>query len=498
MHIPYTSQSLLAAIALLPCMAYAQPSITFPDDIQQANILHCFDWTFADIEEELPRIAEAGFGAVQISPVQGNCGENAEWYYAYMPYDFAFVANGSGTREQLQQLCATASEYGIKIIVDVVANHINAHPSYRDGWWNNDDYQRFNGGINYNSRYSITHGQLGDYGDVNSEHTDVQARAKAFIEDLASLGVKGIRWDAAKHIALPSEGCGFWPAVTSVAGLWHYGEILDNPAGGNASSEAAVKLLNEYAQYMSVTDSEYAATLLSSVKSWILPSSEGNLSARGVAPDKLVYWGESHDTFANDGGATKGTNQNRIDRVYLLNACRKDATALYFSRPPETSRTRIRMCQKGSVHALEAPEIAAVNRFRIAMGERDEAFTRTTGTAGVVCIARKDGGAVIIGKKPAAQEADADNSHGFIPDGTYTDILTGNSFTAADGRIKGKLGDTGIAVIYADGSASAIGIETDDFNLTTEYYDLTGRRVTNPASGFYIKRTGNKTTKIIL
>ncbi len=135
----------------------------------------------------------------------------------------------------------------------------------------------------------------------------------------------GIRRDAAKHIGLPSEGCDFWPAVTSVEGLWHYGEILDNPAGSNAGTEAGYRLLNEYAKYMSVTDNEYASTCLSSVKSWILPSAAGNLSG-GVPASKLVYWGESHDTYSNDGGATKGTMQARIDRVYLLSACREDKT----------------------------------------------------------------------------------------------------------------------------------------------------------------------------
>lgn len=66
-----------------------------PDDIQAGNILHCFNWTFNDIKTELPNIAAAGFGSIQVSPVQGNCATNAEWFYAYMPYDFTFKANGN-------------------------------------------------------------------------------------------------------------------------------------------------------------------------------------------------------------------------------------------------------------------------------------------------------------------------------------------------------------------------------------------------------------------
>lgn len=43
-----------------------------PENIQDGNILHCFEWNSADIIAELPAIAEAGFGAIQISPLQGN------------------------------------------------------------------------------------------------------------------------------------------------------------------------------------------------------------------------------------------------------------------------------------------------------------------------------------------------------------------------------------------------------------------------------------------
>lgn len=492
----------LAAVLAAGITSYlsvqAENPYGIPDNIQDGNILHCFDWKFTDIIEELPRIAAAGFGSVQVSPVQGNAGENAEWFYAYMPYDFAFMENGNGTRAELKELCDKADEYGIKVIVDVVANHINSHPSYRNQWWSEGDRERYLGGINYNSRYSITHNQLGDYGDVNSESTEVQQRAKAFIEDLKSLGVDGIRWDAAKHIGLPSEGCDFWPTVTSVEGLWHYGEILDNPAGGNAGNDAKYRLLNEYAKYMSVTDNEYASTSLSSVKSWILPSSGGNLT-EGVPASKLVYWGESHDTYSNDGGATKGTMQARIDRVYLLSACRDGATALYFSRPPYEGRTEIRMGQKGSVHCLEAPEIAAVNKFRNAMTGRPEAFTRTAGTSGCICITRKDGGVVILGKKNAAQNVEGENGEGYMPAGTYTDELSGTEFTVTPTTITGRLGSTGVAVLYADRTTSISDIRYEnDADAVPVYYDLSGRPAENPGRGLYIRRTGSKVEKVIL
>lgn len=206
-----------------------------PANIQDGNRLHCFDWTCARIEAELDNIAKAGFGSVQLSPMQGNCNSGAEWFYAYMPYDFTLKGSGVGNKAQLTSLCAAAHERGIKVIVDVVANHVNQASGYHDTWWDSNGRVRWNGGIDYGNRYSITHGQVGEYGDVNSEDSQVQARAKAYVEELKTCGVDGIRWDAAKHIGLPSEGCNFWSTVASVPGMWHYGEILDSP-GGDASS----------------------------------------------------------------------------------------------------------------------------------------------------------------------------------------------------------------------------------------------------------------------
>lgn len=435
--------SLLAGLALfVPAGATAANSYGIPDGIQEGNILHCFDWTFNDIVTALPSIAEAGFGAIQISPVQGNCATNAEWFYAYMPYDFVFKANGNGSREQLRNLCNKADEYGIKIVVDVVANHVNQAAGYHDTWWDSNGRVRWNGGCDYGNRYSITHNQLGDYGDVNSEDAQVQARAKAFLEDLKSLGVKGIRWDAAKHIGLPSEGCNFWSTMASVAGLWHYGEILDEPGGDK------YKLLKEYTQYIGVTDSEYSKWTLQEVEKGSVPSGYGSWSVNGVNAGAIVLWAESHDDYSNDGQYGKNTaliSQDKIDRAWAITACRKNETSLYFSRPSATQRVQIKMGQKGSTH-FTSKQIAEVNKFRNAMVGTDEYYTASNGVA---CITRKGGGAVIV-KGSGGGNVSIANGGGYVPAGTYQDRVSGNTFTVTATTISGQVGTTGIAVIYGE------------------------------------------------
>ncbi len=485
-------------LGLLSLTAAAE-NYGFTDNIQEANILHCFDWKFTDIQQELPRIAEAGFGAVQVSPVQGNCASGAEWYYAYMPNDFAYRGNGNGTKVQLQELCAEAEKYGIKIIVDVVANHVNGAKGYRNAWWNESGRLRNLGGINYNNRTSITHNNLGDYQDVVSENEDVQARALAFVQELKELGVKGIRWDAAKHIGLPSEGCNFWPVVCGEAGIWHYGEILDNPGGGNAKEWT---VLQEYSEYMSVTDNVFANLVLNLYKGGNSPTKVANHSlttsaGHGIDGSKVIFWGESHDTYSNDGGTTKNVSQDLIDRAYCFQACREKEAAVYFSRPAETARTKIRMGVKGSVNALENPAVGAINRFRVAMNGKPEKIQLVPGKTGHALFARKDGGFALIMPNAAETDIDCANPEGYVLPGVYKDEVSGTSFTVTEEKITGHVGPTGYAVVIA-GETAVDTIEIDTPDVDPVYYNLQGIRIDNPTSGLYIKVEGKKTSKVIL
>ena len=80
--------SLLLAFAALPNAWSADYGI--PAGIQEGNILHCFNWTMAQVKEELPNIAAAGFGSVQLSPLQrGDVNVGSPWHDLYGPTPFA-------------------------------------------------------------------------------------------------------------------------------------------------------------------------------------------------------------------------------------------------------------------------------------------------------------------------------------------------------------------------------------------------------------------------
>lgn len=409
-----------------------------PASIQEGNILHCFDWTMAEVKAELPAIAEAGFGAVQLSPLQRpDAGPGSPWHDLYRPYDIAFKSSRTGSADDLKALCEEAATYGIKIIVDVVANHVDKTAGYHDTWWDSNGRVRWNGGINYGDRNSITHNQLGDYGDINSEDAEVIARAKAYVQQLHDLGVKGIRWDAAKHIALPSENCGFWTAVTSVEGMYHYGEILDSP-GPDAS------IIKEYTTFMSVTDNKYSNG--AARENGGIPFGYGgdHTVNQGCPDTRMVYWAESHDTYAN-GEWSQNVSQSVIDRAYASFACRNGATALYLARPNTTGFNNIKV-GKGST-AFTGKAVAEVNKFRNAMVGRPDWCEVGSNT---FTVTRKGGGAVVVCKTSGS--VSVKNGGEYCPAGTYTDRVSGNKFTVTSSTISGTVGSTGIAVLYSDGT----------------------------------------------
>ena len=106
--------------------------------IDKGNILHCNNWYYNQITENLQKIALQGFTAVQVSPVQGNkksINSGAyfcDWTFYYQPVNFN-IGNERGTRDDFKNLCAEAEKYGIKVIVDIVANHKAQSDDARSG-----------------------------------------------------------------------------------------------------------------------------------------------------------------------------------------------------------------------------------------------------------------------------------------------------------------------------------------------------------------------------
>ena len=438
--------------------------VTDTTGIQNGVTLHCWNWSFAEIEENMEAIAELGFTAVQTSPIQPlkeatNLETNSvgsHWWVYYQPVDFVITTddgNALGTKEELASMIETAHSNGVQVIVDVVANHLGNKtgndldnttgndlaeliPEYlrKDEYWHdiNTDIS------DWNDRYDMTQHCLTGLPDLNTANDEIQGYVVDFLKECIDIGVDGFRFDMAKSIETPSDdesfASDFWPTVIGGAETYAEGKGKDVYMYGEVLDTAAISI-SAYTQYMSVTDNSWGNNLRSSVAGGTANMAAGYHKAADAS--NLVIWAESHDTFANDGSSD--VSEEAINMTWALVAARADAMGLYLARP-ETLTQDIGVA---SSTGWDNEEVGEVNKFHNAFDGQDEYIDNQ---GDISYVERGTSGVVLVNVKGGACDVEVDANK--IADGTYTDQITGNTFTVADGKISGSIGDTGIAVVY--------------------------------------------------
>ena len=452
--------------------------------VRNGTILHCWCWSFKTIEENLPRIAEAGFTAVQTSPANeclvGEDGGldmmgNGKWYYQYQPVDWKIGNYQLGTKEDFRRMCEAAESYGIKVIVDVVPNHttpdvdaVSADFIAAVGGFDKLYHKNgFNTLGNYSNRYQCTTAKMGGLPDVNTENPLFQSYFMAYVNDCIECGADGFRYDTAKHIGLPddprddeAQENNFWPLFTGSVSLatergtvsleksdelFIYGEVLQ----GNNAREA------DYAEYIAVTASAYGKSLRQMLSSDQLTAKSVSAWRNDAGGEKLVTWVESHDTYANEGESAKMSNF-QLRAGYAVIAARKDGTPLFLSRPTGRSGAGSdseegvqfpagsRIGNAGNDEFFH-PEVVAVNKFRKAMCGLDEEIVNIDDNPQVLAIVRGGKGVVVInvGDESVPFELPSD-----LWWGTYKDKAHGVECSVSFGTLRGTVAPKQILVIY--------------------------------------------------
>ena len=526
------------------------------DNMQDASILHCWNWSYKTIENNLQLIAECGYSAIQTSPATQpkdymydgevgmevgipGIGGSGNWWKVYQPVTYSVCDNGQtwfGTKEELESLCAKAEEYGIKVIVDIVANHMGNVKGWQNSledispqvgeYWNedmmtNEEYWHINDLQIWmsDSRLHFTQGSMG-MPDLNTANTKVQNYIKNYLLELIDCGVDGFRFDAAKHIETPDDdpafASDFWPNVLYPAydyykaqngdNLYVYGEIL-NTVGDNFS-------INSYTKYMSVTDNSAGNHLLDAIRNF----NAGSLNLNYPA-EKSVLWAESHDTYMNE--SSRYGSDMSILRTWALVANKDNAAKLFFVRPYYSDDTLIdgkdgafRGDLKTSLtpaimgecptYTWASNEAAAINHFN----NRFVNCKDNIGCDGSVMYCQRGQGIVLVNLNGSGNVRIS--AHG-LADGVYTDEITGNTFTVSGGMISGNIGsEHGIAVVYQNvmpnpghDYAVSVGATVADgtlfysdeleVTLTAKYADTASYTVSTGEKGTF---SGEKTIKV--
>ncbi len=487
------------------------------DSVQGSAVLHCFDWSYNTIKANLAAIKAAGYTAVQTSPVQPAkdykaswTDQDGQWWKLYQPIDIKIADAGQtwlGSKAELKALCDEAEKYGIKVIADIVVNHMaNITDDYGNSannrsalipaeLRNNNSYWHVNNTwADDNSRWNMTQGSIGQP-DLNTGNSYIQQRVKDLLIDCINQGVDGFRFDAAKHIELPTDsGCAsnFWPTVINGSqsstsnDIYYYGEIL-NGAG---------TAITNYTKYMSITDTYSGDLSLVSANSKNASGLANSNYSKGAGDSKSVIWVESHDTYMGDSGSaglknTKSVSSSTVVKAWAIVGSRANSTALYFARPSAT------MGAASTDTSWKSTAVAEVNKFKNYFDGESEYLSSSgdvayneRGTSGVVISKLSGGGSVSLPAKKMTA-------------GTYKDQVSGSTFTVANGKITGTVGSSGVAVVYnakpAGPSASvtpgSTSYKTDTYTLTLKYSNATSGQYSID-NGAYTSFTNGQTITI--
>jgi alpha-amylase len=228
-------------------------------------VVQLFNWKFTEIKAELPKLKELGYTRVHVSPpMLSHSGD--EWYFRYQPVDFTKIEGPLGSSQEFKELCSAANkpEVGIGIIVDCVLNHMADDPQYvtrnADGKVVKLQYPRFSTPDFHlppvSANVDPIRGWLCCPG-LKTESGYVRGELKNYVKMLVNdYGVRGFRFDAAKHIE-PD----FFRELLGVftddvrARLFVYGECVT----GNPSD------MNPYLGYMKCYDFPLAKTMKESL-----------------------------------------------------------------------------------------------------------------------------------------------------------------------------------------------------------------------------------------
>ncbi|MBQ3417132.1 MAG: hypothetical protein IJH32_04785 [Ruminococcus sp.] len=466
---------------------YAQTSTP----VEGGNMLHCMCWSYNTIKANLDDIKAAGYTAVQTSCIQPPKDYNVYdstkgnvWWHFYQPVDFC-VADGNnwlGTKAELTSLCETAHEKGIKIIADVVANHManpGSHGSYngRSGEINEtllkDESCWHNTGtaLSGSDRYDMVMHDNSNLPDLNTSNSKVQSMVLGMLKEAIDCGVDGFRFDAAQNIETPRDNDAyksmFWANTIGEANtyasskgktLFSYGEVYYDAWGGD-------NVLDDYIWYIGhVTEPNIGMEALGGVQGQDASRVAAVNYKNNRSASKNVLWVESHDSYYSGTGyggtQTSSVGNTSVVRAWAIIASRADATALYFARPGSEYVTNAT-----NDTTWKSTAVSEVNKFKNYFRGKSEYLA----TSGKVAYNERGTGGVVISKLDGSGSVSL-TAH-TIASGTYKDQITGNTFTVSNGTISGTVGSTGVAVVYnPSGSSTETIATTADGSLSRTYY----------------------------
>ncbi len=337
---------------------------------QPIAIFHAFNQPYSEVEKFVCQLADQGYSHIQLSPAQKS-NPSQEWWARYQPLDYS-VIEGLGSEADLKNLTKVAHSCNVKVIADVVFNHMADQGASATKFTNNpfcgvknndardithfpnltaSDFNTPRCEINYNDNNRCTEVNcwLGSLPDLKFTN-NVKKIQKAHLQKLLDLGIDGFRFDAAKHMPpqVVSEYIDYLNKA-SAGKAWNYLEVIEDH-DTKAEDYNSIAAVEDFVLYNSMRS---AFSFGGDVRS---------LPANAVKDPRSVTFGANHDTIRIIGGKRNDNALNPYDDItdsYLATAyvlARKDGTPLVLNE-----------------HNLNSPYIKFGVKFRQIMTQREKA-----------------------------------------------------------------------------------------------------------------------------
>ncbi|KAF8650166.1 hypothetical protein AX16_005400 [Volvariella volvacea WC 439] len=205
--------------------------------VSRPVIVQMFEWNWDSIADECTNfLGPAGYGYIQgkhysscdvdcpstrkeqiVSPPQEHV-KGPQWWTDYQPVSYKLDSK-HGNRAQFVNMINTCHAAGVRVIVDTIWNHMAStrsgvgtagssftHYEY-PGLYKYQDFHHCGltpGDLimSYYNRLEVQTCELENLADLATETEYVRSRLAEYTNDLLSLGVDGLRLDAAKHMAV--------------------------------------------------------------------------------------------------------------------------------------------------------------------------------------------------------------------------------------------------------------------------------------------------------
>merc|ERR1712241_742717 len=198
------------------CLASSQAKYTEPNCNGKQVIVHLFEWSWDAIGRECEEVlGPKGFCGVQVSPPMEHI-QGGQWWTRYQPVSYKLESR-SGNRDQFINMVNRCNAAGVNVIADLVLNHMTGHgqsgtgtggSGYNGGsldypgvpFGYNDFHQPYCEINNYQDPQEVRNCYLVSLNDLNGGTDYVRGKIADYINDLINIGVKGLRFDASKHM----------------------------------------------------------------------------------------------------------------------------------------------------------------------------------------------------------------------------------------------------------------------------------------------------------